>query len=897
MSLKIVHKNGTIAGTPPATGDIDVGEIAINAADAELYTKDTNGNIRKFQNTTTGTADGINFTQAGTGAAQRTVDSKLKDIVSIKDFGAVGDGVTNDRNALQSALNTGKNVFIPDGVYLFNSSVSYTAHGQAIYGSGNNSVLKSGSGSVYIITNGKNNVSIHDLKVVGTSTNGGYQINGGSQNVTISRIYWYQGQQRVWLFACGQVKVLDCTFDNTGYGVIQQLNFSSSHVLVANCLANNMANDFVEANCATGAPSFMWSVVNCVFTGSDIYPATATEKRFVGITAVNGVVISGNTVEKCSGDAPIHLEDIGGETVISNNVFDNCLVSNGQTGYVYLLNSAENTVITGNIFQRTDASLGAAHAVWCANLYTNKIIFANNRVIGQAAGGNFSGLNIGSFFGAAVISGNYFQKLNQVVSGDSNTTNLNITGNTIDEVANPLIQSRTLSSVGYRNFLIANNVFRGTTGSRDILTQQNTNGTNAPQRVTITGNKLSKGVTVTGQPGATSGASGDAEDIQVINNVFASTASLTFGGTMSRRISSGNIFEATGTHDITGSTVTATTLNATNINATNINATNINATNLGNFFEGLIDWRPLIGKTHFSDYQGGVNLSGTSSQYVIQNNFVLQTAETVSVLFIGNGFILPKNYSGTISYGAALEPAGLFELHLESSIDGTTWTSLQVSSSGGTGSKTYAFSSLTDATALRFRFRNFNGTTGNIGVSNVVIPGLTAAQIAAATGTGRVVLNQPHFPNVGTTATAANAFLDNATTPANRLLRSTSSIRYKTDVENLETPRADAILGLRPVWYRSLAEADPSEWSYYGLIAEEVAEIEPRLVTWTYPADAYETVEETVEIEGEEFTQTVTKLKEGAVKVPDGVQYDRLAVLLLDIVKRQQQQIDHLLDQ
>ena len=37
---------------------------------------------------------GGGFIQAGTGAVQRTVESKLQDVVSVKDFGAVGDGVT-----------------------------------------------------------------------------------------------------------------------------------------------------------------------------------------------------------------------------------------------------------------------------------------------------------------------------------------------------------------------------------------------------------------------------------------------------------------------------------------------------------------------------------------------------------------------------------------------------------------------------------------------------------------------------------------------------------------------------------------------------------------------------------------------------------------------------------
>jgi len=65
----------------------------------------------------------VGHIQSGSGAVARTVQAKLRETVSVKDFGAVGDGVTDDTAAIQAAIDAvfaagGGDIFLPAGVYL-----------------------------------------------------------------------------------------------------------------------------------------------------------------------------------------------------------------------------------------------------------------------------------------------------------------------------------------------------------------------------------------------------------------------------------------------------------------------------------------------------------------------------------------------------------------------------------------------------------------------------------------------------------------------------------------------------------------------------------------------------------------------------------------------------------
>lgn len=78
------------------------------------------------------------------GPPGRTVQAKLRDVVSVKDFGAVGDGTTNDTTALQAAIAYcesatqygGRALYIPGGRYLITGALTLGKEFITIFGDG-----------------------------------------------------------------------------------------------------------------------------------------------------------------------------------------------------------------------------------------------------------------------------------------------------------------------------------------------------------------------------------------------------------------------------------------------------------------------------------------------------------------------------------------------------------------------------------------------------------------------------------------------------------------------------------------------------------------------------------------------------------------------------------------
>lgn len=81
----------------------------------------------------------VGFLQSGTGAVARTMQDKERDFIHVKDFGAVGDGVTDDASAIQKAIDYaasigGGAVYLDNRVYCVGSDLSITSSGVVLVG-------------------------------------------------------------------------------------------------------------------------------------------------------------------------------------------------------------------------------------------------------------------------------------------------------------------------------------------------------------------------------------------------------------------------------------------------------------------------------------------------------------------------------------------------------------------------------------------------------------------------------------------------------------------------------------------------------------------------------------------------------------------------------------------
>jgi len=127
-----------------ASGEPTVSSTTVSQLDAA---------VSSFVNNTGNNSSSIIYDPAGSSAVATTVQTKLRETVSVKDFGAVGDGVADDTTAIQAAINYignigGGTVYIPAGTYLISATLT------VVSGQDNVRITGAGSGSTIFKRNG-----------------------------------------------------------------------------------------------------------------------------------------------------------------------------------------------------------------------------------------------------------------------------------------------------------------------------------------------------------------------------------------------------------------------------------------------------------------------------------------------------------------------------------------------------------------------------------------------------------------------------------------------------------------------------------------------------------------------------------------------------------------------
>ena len=241
------------------------------------------------------TAGKLSFTQAGTGATARTIDSKLKDVVSVKDFGAVGDGTTNDTTAIQAALDSGATeVVMPPGIYITTGVEIKAASTIEVFKGIGNATLKLTTGASRIaLAVKKTFVRVSDLIITssGTSADGNNTVGVKQESIA----YTHYKNLRVTNFSLRGMQIIQGVYNTFENLIIQGCTYGLS----------------LEASLVNGFGCTAFTVDSAYITGCKrgIYHQS-------GVNGIYKLCIMEYCGDAVSSDGAFHMQN-GGATLIN----------------------------------------------------------------------------------------------------------------------------------------------------------------------------------------------------------------------------------------------------------------------------------------------------------------------------------------------------------------------------------------------------------------------------------------------------------------------------------------------------------------------------------------------------------------------------------------------------
>jgi hypothetical protein len=185
----------------------------------------------------------------------RNLHAKLSDFPSVKDYGALGDGTTDDTAAINAAIAANLTVYFPEGVYRVIDRIRITNSGQRIYGAGteNTFILSESTVATIEVDNNLTGWEIYDLTLdrpaayrPATSGMNGIYVAGTCNLVKIENVEVYHHYDG---FSLGP----------TGYSYIH------------NCLADSNYRHGFNISHAVTTGGFQWSIYKSLAELNDGY--------------------------------------------------------------------------------------------------------------------------------------------------------------------------------------------------------------------------------------------------------------------------------------------------------------------------------------------------------------------------------------------------------------------------------------------------------------------------------------------------------------------------------------------------------------------------------------------------------------------------------------------------
>lgn len=290
--------------------------------------------------------------------------------VSVRDYGAVGDGSANDTTAFQAAIATGRSVLVPKGTYLVDQVTLGTA-GQVLFGQGFDSIVRQRTSNLNLITLNADRTGVSNLKLEGietTITNSKFAIytNGATlyhlvvDNVWFSSASAGSGFNNAVKFDAGCIapRMSHCvverlwgdnTLDGRGYGVL--LGACTGAQVLGNkfqgsggrgrraVYVSSGCSDFEVANNLIN--SFTWQGITC-------YSTSAQTQIRRGV--ISGNILSSTPSVASSSNSAIGCEENIASVVIANNVI-HASAANGIlcTSLAGVSTVMQDIVVDGNI--------------------------------------------------------------------------------------------------------------------------------------------------------------------------------------------------------------------------------------------------------------------------------------------------------------------------------------------------------------------------------------------------------------------------------------------------------------------------------------------------------------------------------------------------------------------